>query len=463
MTSAPLAQPLWFAHEILGALGLDGAETLSRTSVSGDDRLPARFAVTELAAGSIAAAGALLAALIAERTGTAPAVRVANRAASLWFGGSVAPLGWALPPVWDALAGDYRGADGWIRLHTNAPHHRAAALDLLGTAPTREAVAHAVGTWPIDALETAIVAAGGCAAALRTSAAWDRHPQGRAVSQEPLVATTLYPAAPPPAWPLAADRPLAGVRVLDMTRILAGPVATRFLAGYGADVLRLDPPGWDEPSLAPEVTVGKRCARLDLCAAWDRRRFETLLAEADILVHGYRPDALSGLGYDAATRRAINPGLIDITLNAYGWTGPWATRRGFDSLVQMSSGLAHPGTNDGGPPTPLPVQALDHATGYLMAAAALCGLRHRIRTGAGFAASCALARTAALLAAGGCDHAPPPIPMAAPAEPDFTPTPEASFWGPLHRLAPPLILDGAHQRWDQAASPLGTATAQWCR
>src|SRR5262244_1012721 len=210
--------------------------------------------------------------------------------------------------------------------------------------------------------------------------AWSDHPQGRAVAAEPLihmVARDRVPArnANPP-----ASRPLAGVRVLDLTRVLAGPVASRFLAGYGAEVLRIDPPDWNEPGVVPEVTLGKRCARLDLKTAEGRAAFEALLAQADIFLSGYRPGALDRLGYDAAARRAIAPGLIDVSLCAYGWSGPWAGRRGFDSLVLMSTGIAEAGMRwkSTDVPYPLPVQALDHTTGYLTAATAVRGFVHRL-------------------------------------------------------------------------------------
>lgn len=144
-------------------------------------------------------------------------------------------------------------------------------------------------------------------------------------------------------WQPTASRPLAGIKVLDLTRVLAGPVATRFLAGLGARVLRIDPPDWDEPGVVPEVTLGKNCARLDLRQTADRARFEALLSDCDMIVHGYRPGALDRLGYGFDLRRALRPGLIDISLCAYGWSGPWAARRGFDSLVQMSCGIADRG------------------------------------------------------------------------------------------------------------------------
>ncbi len=173
------------------------------------------------------------------------AVSLDHRLALLWFSMTLRPQGWKLPSSWDAIAGDYRAAGGWIRLHTNAPHHRDAALGVLGCAPDREAVAAAVKDLAKDALEEAVVTAGGAAAAMRSLADWANHPQGRAIEAEPLID-----------WQMADDASravsygLKGVRVLDLTRVLAGPVATRFLAGFGANVLRIDPPWWSEPALS---------------------------------------------------------------------------------------------------------------------------------------------------------------------------------------------------------------------
>ncbi|MBN3821936.1 acyl-CoA transferase, partial [Paraburkholderia sp. Se-20369] len=199
---------------------------------------------------------------------------------------------------------------------------------------------------------------------------WARHPQGVAVRAEPLLIHDAISAeGPRPTWTAPAGRPLHGVRVLDLTRILAGPVATRFLAGFGADVLRIDPIQWDEPNTVPEVVLGKRCARVDLKMPEGRALLRDLIREADVMVHGYRPDALDRLGFDADERRRINPGLVDVSLDAYGWSGPWRARRGFDSLLQTSTGLVETAMRATGAdrPVPLPVQALDHGTGYLLA------------------------------------------------------------------------------------------------
>lgn len=452
------------------------ADVSGRVTVDGEGALPSAFSVTSLAVAAMATAG-LAAAKLAEARGRrhadAPVV-VDRRLASGWFGWSIRPQGWELPPVWDAVAGDYRCADGWIRLHTNAPHHRAAARAVLGNDASRESVAAAVASWNGDALEYAIVEAGGCAAALRAAEAWASHPQGQAVASEPLVATAEGTEGPQRPWSARAgagadaDAPLlAGVRVVDLTRVLAGPVATRFLAGLGAEVLRVDPPGWDEPAIAPEVTLGKRCSRLDLTNAEGRATLLTLLSQADVVVHGYRADALERLGLGVAERAAAAPGLVDVCLDAYGWSGPWAGRRGFDSLVQMSSGIAaegrrtHPdhvglsaAEQDERPPVSLPVQALDHATGYFLAAAALVGLVRRAEGGPGLVARASLAATARLLLSGPAgSFADRFSPFA---DDDFGPVAEATAWGPARRLRPPLRI-GRHQlHWDRPAGPLGS-------
>ena len=295
---------------------------------------------------------------------------------------------------------------------------------------------------------------------MRSVPEWAPLRRARAVSAEPLIALADA-GKTSSAWRPTADRPLAGLKVLDLTRVLAGPVATRFLAGCGADVLRIDPPDWSEPAIEPEVTLGKLCARLDLREAPDRARFERLLGEADLVIHGYRPEALEALGYGEAARRALNPGLIDVCLDAYGWTGPWRNRRGFDSLVQMSTGIAAAGMAWRGAekPVPLPVQALDHATGYLMAAAAVRGVTQRLVAGRATSAKLSLARTAALLV--GLTRDPPEATPLSPADADYGAAVEATDWGPAQRALPPVAVAGAPIVWRRPARRLGSATAAW--
>lgn len=445
---------------IWAAIGGDD-DVLRAIEFSGEGASPSTFAVTDLASAAIGAATLSVAELVQLTRGARPSIRVDRRLASFWFGSSIRPIEWKMPAVWDPIAGDYRTNDGWIRLHTNAPRHRAAAERVLGQRANRDEVATAVARWAKADLEQTIVAAGGCAAEMRTTEQWIAHPQGAAIATEPLVHTTITGRGPAREWPVQLARPLAGIRVLDLTRVLAGPVASRFLAGYGAAVLRIDPPDWDEAAVVPEVTLGKRCARLDLTSAHGRATFEALLAAADVLLHGYRPGALDRQGYDAAARSNLRPGLIDVCLCAYGWTGPWRGRRGFDSLVQMSTGIAEAGMRwrNAAKPVPLPMQALDHATGYLMAAAVVRGISRRLDAAQGTQARLSLARTAKLLIDLGDGHQAPAFAAETPS--DRSVTIEATSWGAARRLNPPASIDGTPMRWELPATALGSAAPRW--
>lgn len=447
------------------SLGGD-ARDVGQVGFAADGALPSAFPVTDLAASSMAAAGLAVEMLRRAAGCEAAPVAVDRRLASFWFAASLRPMGWKVPPLWDPVAGNYATRDGWIRLHTNAPHHRAAAERVLGHQTDRAGMAAAVARWDKLELETAIVQAGGCAAQMRSAEEWLHHPQGKAVAAEPLAHMQVHAASGGSAT--ACDRafdparPLAGLKVLDLTRVLAGPTSTRFLAAYGAQVLRIDPPHWDEPGVVPEVTLGKRCARLDLRAPQDRAVFEQLLASADILLHGYRSDALERLGYGAQWRRDRNPGLVDVALDAYGWSGPWAARRGFDSLVQMSSGIAHAGMlwKKADQPFPLPVQALDYAAGYLLAAAAVRGVAMRLAGSGALQARLSLARVAKLLLDQGTEKIQEPA-LAPESAADLAPAVERTVWGEARRIDWPIVLQGCPAGWAHPASPLGSAPAQW--
>src|ERR1700722_9702963 len=304
--------------------------------------LPSHFDVTGLATASVAAATVAAAEFLAVGSDRRPLrVTVDSRQACAAFAaeGLFTPVGWERPDIWDPIAGNYRARDGWIRLHTNYAYHRSAVERLLG-ADDRETVRAAVAEWEAGDLETAIVKAGGCAAVMRTREDWLAAPAGAATADAPLAAVTDRPVPDGAAVAgLAAGGrragggtgagglPYSGVRVLDLTRVIAGPVGTRFLAAYGADVLRIDPPGFAEvPALLPETTAGKQTAALDLTPAAGRAAFESLAATADVLVCGLRADALAGLGYGDAALAALNPALIVASLGAYGWDGPWRAR-----------------------------------------------------------------------------------------------------------------------------------------
>lgn len=455
-------------------------DLFSMVEIDGPDvALPSVFDVTGFAAATVAAANLAVAELVAAHSGgPVPGVRVDRRQAAAAFVCErlLTGVGWELPPVWDPIAGDYETAGGWIRLHTNYSYHRDAVTSVLGvgpeSGPERDAVTAAVRRWDGDDLEQAVVDAGGCAAVMRTVEAWRAHPAGIATSAEPPVTLLPQPVlscegttrmvlsqdrtSVAGAW--AGGRPLSGVRVLDLTRVIAGPVATRFLAAHGADVVRIDPPGFEEvDALLPETTRGKRCAALDLRDAVDRATFERLVAQADVVIAGLRPGAMSGLGYDPESLRELNPAVITVNHSAYGWSGPWTERRGFDSLVQMSAGIAAAGRPAGGAdtrPAPLPAQALDHGTGFLLAAATCRALTERLRHGTVCDVRGSLVGAANALMA----H---PTPGASSATPptwtDADTEPVTTHWGPAHNAPIPGTVDGSPAAFDPSldAGPLG--------
>lgn len=360
--------------QALGAIWREAAmpdEPLGWLALSGvDPALPSSFRVGTAAQVSIALAAVAAAQLWHMRTGRAQHVAVDMHHAAVEFRSErhLAIDGAPAPPEWDAIAGLYRaGGGGWVRLHTNFPHHREGVLRLLQCVPERAAVQGALANWSALAFEQAAGEAGLCVTALRSCAEWDAHPQGRAVATLPLVEITRIGAAPPRPLPVG-DRPLAGVRVLDLTRIIAGPVAGRTLAAHGADVLLITSPHLPSiPALVMDTGRGKLSAHLDLELAEDRDRLSALLGDADVLLQAYRPGALVDRGFGPETCARIRPGLIYASLSAYGRVGPWAGRRGFDSLVQTASGFNHAEAEAAGSdkPKPLPVQALDHASGYI--------------------------------------------------------------------------------------------------
>ena len=453
---APLFARIWAE--------LEGAPAAPSLELSGTPSLPSVYDVGAFATATVAAATAAVEAVRAARGGGPPRpIHVDRGHASVAFQCErhLSPQGWTLPSVWDPIAGDYRAHDGWIRLHTNYRHHREAVLRVLGVTASRDAGARAARTWSADDLESAVVGEGGCAARLRTAGEWATHPQGAAVNAEPLFAVSTRPAAA--SLRDAPGGPLAGVRVLDLTRVMAGPVCTRLLAAYGAEVLRVDPPGFEEVgAILPEMTAGKRRTFLDLRRAPERAVFERLVAGADVMVHGYRPDALDRLGFDAARRRDLNPTLIDVSHDAYGWTGPWAGRRGFDSLVQMSAGIADAGRKAAGTeaPVPLPAQALDHGCGYLLAAAACRALVRLLVDRRATTVRLSLARTAKLLVdLGDAGDLKGPAPPAG--EIDRWCETAETAWGPIRRVRCPGRIGDQSPRWTIPPGPLGIDAPAW--
>src|SRR5215472_18366458 len=371
-----------------------GAIELTRTAPV----LPSSFAVDAAAQATIAAAALAASDLWRLRTGRRQRVSVDMRSAAIEFRSErYLRLDGRSPSEYhDPIAGLYRCGDGrWVRLHTNLPHHRDGVLALLGCSHDRVAVQRALDQWRGEALETAAADAGLVVTACRSFAEWDEHPQGRAIARLPLFTIDQIGDAPVEPMP-AADRPLAGVKVLDLTRIIAGPVCGRTLAAYGADVLLIT--ASHLPSMQPLVIDtgrGKLSASIDLRQASERETLASVLRDVDVFVQGYRPRAIAAFGFGPDDVARMRPGIVYVSLCAYGQEGPWASRRGFDSLVQTASGLnaAEAEAFGASEPRPLPAQVLDHATGYLMAFAAMSALARRAQRGGSWHVRVSLAQT----------------------------------------------------------------------
>ncbi len=430
--------------------------------------LPSRLPVEDVAIACTGAALLAAAALHAQRGGDcgsrgSPTARLdlGHLAAAFRSEAYLRVNGEQAGPGFAPLSRFWRAADGWVRTHGNYPWHRAALLRALGCSGDPESVAVAIAALRAREAEDIVVGAGGVAAAVRGEDSWRAEPPGQAVAATRLVEGTSIGGAPP-RWRPAGALPASGIRVLDLTRVIAGPVATRYLGALGADVLRLDPPDRPELTLhAYDGLPGKRSALLDLETADGMARMHDLLAEADVLVHGYRPHALDRFGLSPELLAERHPGLVVVSLSAWGSRGPWGGRRGFDSIVQAACGIAMAESSDGERPGAMPCQLLDHGTGYLCAAAALQALaRQSAHGGTEFRELC-LARTAHWLLGLPRDlAAPSPAAASGDDDPAWLVTLE-SAQGPVTTVRPPGRLDGEALIWPRPLSRYGGDQPAW--
>ncbi|MBL8310142.1 MAG: CoA transferase [Burkholderiales bacterium] len=456
------------AHATLRQLwslaGLPPAALEGVTLTGAEPVLPSSFAVGTAAQTSIAA-GALAAVELGHLRGQSrQRVSVDTVHASLecsaWFA-----LDGKTPNVWDAFSGLYHTADGWVRVHANFAHHRDGALRLLGLTPgvaTRADAEAALQRWRAVEFEDAAARRGLVAAACRSFAEWDAHPQAAALATLPLITWTRIGDAPPLPLPAlaAVDRPLTGVRVLDLTRILAGPVCGRMLAAYGADVMLVNSPNLPNIESIADTSRGKRSAHVDLRTDAGRQTLRQLLADSHVFVQGYRPGGLAALGFDPDTIASLRPGIVQVSLSAYGGVGPWGARRGFDSLVQTATGFNHAEAGAAGSrdPKALPVQILDFATGHLMAFATIVALRRQALEGGSWAVHLSLAQTAAWLRSlGRVDNG---FAVARPDVALYAETTDSGF-GRLTAVRHSAIFERTPARWVRPSMPPGSHAPQW--
>jgi crotonobetainyl-CoA:carnitine CoA-transferase CaiB-like acyl-CoA transferase len=445
--------------------GCDAAGLNDIAFTGAEPVLPSSFAVGTAAQATIGASALAAAEIWRLRGGRRQNVSVDMRAAAIEFRSEryLRVDGKEYDEYHDDLAGLYRCGDGrWARLHTNLPHHCSGLLKLLGVPHDKLAVQRALDRMTAEALETAAAEAGLVVTACRSFAEWDRHPQGQAIAKLPLFTIEKIGDAPP--HPLVpAERPLAGLKVLDLTRIIAGPVCGRTLAAHGADVLLITAPHL--PSMLPLVMDtgrGKLSAALDLREPSAREALAALLRDADVFVQGYRPGAIAAHGFGPQEAVRLRPGIVYASLCAYGHDGPWAKRRGFDSLVQTASGFNVAEAEAFASPEPkaLPAQVLDHATGYLLAFAVMAALKRRVEEGGSWHVRVSLAQTGHWLRQlGRIDGATRPDPKFGEVTDCLEET--ASGFGRLTAVRHAAHMSGTAPRWARPSVPLGAQAPAW--
>lgn len=467
MTPEPAPTPAPAALQALWQLAGLPAEDIAGVGLTGSEPvLPSSFALATALQASLGAAAAAAAAIGHARGGPRQTVGVAARDVVLEAGGSFT-LDGRTPELWDPIAGLYPCGDGGhVRLHTNFSHHRDGVLRLLGLpagpGTARAAVAQALQGWRALDFEQAAADAGLVVAAVRRFDEWDAHPQAAAVAAQPLVLLQRSGQAPAPAWPPlpAGALPLQGLRVLDLTRILAGPVAGRTLAAYGADVMLVNSPRLPNIEAIADTSRGKLSVHVDLQTAAGRETLRALVREADVFLQGYRPGALAALGFGPDELARLNPSLVMVSLSAYGESGPWGGRRGFDSLVQTATGFNHAEAQAFGiaEPKALPLQALDYGAGFLLAFGALAALRRRADEGGGWQVGVTLARTGLWLRSlgrlqGFAD-------VARPRASDAMETSDSGF-GTLRAVRHAARFSHTPPRWARPSMPPGSHAPAW--
>ena len=457
-------------HEILSGLwALAGGEpaALEAVTLAGEEpQLPSVFRVSAAAQTSIAAAGLAAAHIWKLHSGEDQDVAVDMRHAVVECRSEryLRLEGTPPPPAWDAIAGVYKTRDRrFVRLHTNFAHHRDAVCRVLTCRAEREEVQAALMQWDAEVFETAAYQAGGVVAMMRSHDEWAATPQAKALAGLPVISIEKIGEAPPKPWP-RGDRPLAGLRVLDLSRVIAGPVAGRTLAAHGADVLLVS--GADLPSI-PWLTIdtgrGKLTTFIDLKRDEGRSRMEALLAEADVFSQGYRPRAIADLGFSPQDAARISPGIIYVSLSAYGHGGPWAERRGFDSLVQAATGFNHAEGQAAGidGPKELPAQILDHASGYLMAFGAMMAKARQSCEGGSWHVRVSLAQTGQWLwNLGRIADGQKTEDLKAEAVEPFAERAPSGF-GSLTAIGHAAQLSKTPAFWSRPAMPLGSHPPQW--
>ena len=449
---------------LLAAAGWSDAPTDRVEIAPTETALATAFPIADMAAAGFSALGLAADALRTARGAAPQQIQVDRRHASLAMtAATYLTIDGEAAKTWDPITGYYRAEDGgWVYLHANFPHLRDGLLAMFEAPNDRAALAERIAARPAQAIEDEAARRGLCAVRLRTREEWAAHPQKAALDAMPVVSIKRIGEAPPePAG--AGPRPAEGVRALDLTRVLAGPMCGRALIELGATVMRIAGPHlpFIEP-LVIDTGHGKLSAHVDLRAAEGVARLEALAREADLFIAAYRPGALAARGFGWDRLAALRPGIVGVAISAFSDIGPWAGRRGYDTYVQAPTGLA--GLGPDGRPARLPCQPLDYLSGCLAAYGACVALRRRAEEGGSWLVELSLARTAAWVWEMTDLLEPEPAPPAA--NPPLDAVEDCSArvrcaFGEVRSLRTPLRLPETPLAWDRPPVPLGTHAAAW--
>ena len=449
---------------VFQALGLNPKD--NSVQISGHDPiLPSPFLIGEAGAAALAAFGHLISQLWTMKTKRHQDVKLSVRDAALsqLSHAYLKLLDTETPPLWDPISGFYHTQDDrWIQFHCNFPHHRQGVVDFLQCENTREAVSAAVEkNWTAEALETALAERALCAAMVRTPEEWAAHLQGQALSKLPLM-EVIKIGESAPEFKTTGTRPLANLRALDLSRVIAGPVCGKILGEQGATVMRIESPHL--PFVFPlylDTSQGKLSSFLDLDQAADHAQLKALIQEADVFLQAYHPGALAKKGFSPEALARLRPGIIYVNLSAYSHEGPFKDRHGFDSLVQSATGVAYEQSQGKTPPKHLPAQALDYITGYLGAAGVLAALKRRATEGGSYLVRVSLAQTAHWL-----QHIGRISDYSQLAAPKAEQIPELlckslTPYGRLQHMRPVLQFSETPSTWSRPLATRGSDSAEW--
>lgn len=360
-------------------------------------------------------------------------------------------------------SGYYATKDGrWMLLHAGFKRIRERNLAVLASTADKPSISRAVLARESVELEESLATGGGVGAIARSLGEWLSMPQSAAAKKRPVIELVkIGDSAPKPL--VGGERPLSGVRVLDLTRVLAGPTSTRTLAEHGAEVLRINGPDLCTSGfLDLDTGLGKRSTILDIKAADGRAQLLALIKSGDVFVQSYRPGSLASHGFGPEDLARMRPGIVYGSLSAWGVDGPWADRRGYDTIVQAANGMAM--STAGQTPQVLPVSLQDYVAGYFLACGLMAALRLRATEGGSWMARVSLAGVGEWIRSLGT-LSPTELEAACTEFGDeqieaISMRTDSSF-GVLTHLAPVAQMAATPAKWVHPSAPLNAHTAHW--